>query len=109
MTPQTIIKEILARRGWTQQKIAERVGVGQSAISKIARGQRSDVLSGTWERLKALHTEVAALPLESAEAGQHDAGGGSSDPGTPQGPETAGAGGPPAARDPAIGPVTQAA
>jgi transcriptional regulator with XRE-family HTH domain len=56
----------LQARGWTQQKIAERVQVRQGAISKLALGQRRDMMHSNALRLLALHAEVCG-PLEPAE------------------------------------------
>jgi predicted transcriptional regulator len=43
--------------GLTQAQIAERTGIPQPTISKIARGEVEDVLSKTYRRLQTVHTE----------------------------------------------------
>lgn len=54
MEPKTLIADLIAI-GWTQSQIAEAVGVGQSQISKLVMGERKEMRSGSWERLKAIH------------------------------------------------------
>lgn len=46
--------------GMTQMQVAERTGITQSSISKIERGDVSDVRSKSYRALVALHTEVMA-------------------------------------------------
>jgi transcriptional regulator with XRE-family HTH domain len=46
--------------GLTQAQVAERTGITQSSISKIERGDVSDVRSKSYRALIALHAEVAA-------------------------------------------------
>lgn len=48
----------LADWGLTQMQIAERTGLAQSTISKVARGDVSDILSQSYLRLRALYEEV---------------------------------------------------
>jgi transcriptional regulator with XRE-family HTH domain len=52
--------EALIERGWTQQQIGVRIGMGQAAISKLVRGDVNDMLSRAYRRLEALHAEVIA-------------------------------------------------
>jgi len=44
--------------GLTQSQVAERTGIPQGTISKIERGQVSDVLSKTYLALQSLHDEL---------------------------------------------------
>lgn len=44
--------------GLTQVQIAERCGIPQPTISKVARGDVKDVLSVNYRRLQSLHAEV---------------------------------------------------
>lgn len=46
--------------GLTQDQIAERTGIPQPTISKIARGAVNDVLSRNWRSLQAVHCEERA-------------------------------------------------
>jgi transcriptional regulator with XRE-family HTH domain len=46
--------------GLTQAQVAERTGITQSSISKIERGDVSDVRSKSYRALIALHAEVTA-------------------------------------------------
>jgi transcriptional regulator with XRE-family HTH domain len=62
--PKKLIDDLIAS-GWTQERIAERVEVGQAAISKLQTEQRKEMRSSNWERLVALHNEVCG---ESAAA-----------------------------------------
>lgn len=43
--------------GMTQSQIAERIGVQQATISKIARGDVRDVMSRSYRKLADLHAE----------------------------------------------------
>lgn len=47
----------LVRCGLTQEQIAERTGIPQPTISKIARGAVNDVLSRNYRSLQAVHRE----------------------------------------------------
>jgi transcriptional regulator with XRE-family HTH domain len=60
----------LVERGLTQSQIAERTGIAQPTLSKVARGEVADVLSRNYRKLQALHDEVVrgAPPVESAAA-----------------------------------------
>lgn len=57
LSPLELVKA-LRKKGLTQQQIADRSGVPQSAISKIERGTVRDVLSARYFALQALHAEV---------------------------------------------------
>ena len=46
--------------GLTQAQVAERTGITQSSISKIERGDVSDVRSKSYRALVSLHAEVTA-------------------------------------------------
>jgi transcriptional regulator with XRE-family HTH domain len=59
MEAQDYVKELLAA-GLTQTVIAERSGIPQPTISKIARGDVADVMSRNYRRLQAVHAEVLA-------------------------------------------------
>lgn len=50
--------EALRDRNWTQVQITERTGIAQPTISKILRGDVSDVMSKSYRALLALHDEV---------------------------------------------------
>lgn len=54
----------LLEAGLTQQTIASRAEVHQTAVSKLARGDTADVMSRTYRALLDLHAEVClpALP-----------------------------------------------
>lgn len=54
-------KDIVAairRRGLTQEQIAVRTGIPQPTVSKIERGEVSDVMSKTYRALQTLHAEL---------------------------------------------------
>ena len=42
----------------TQSEIAERTGIPQPSISKVARGEVDDMLSRNYRKLQALYEEV---------------------------------------------------
>lgn len=50
--------DALTERGWTQKQIADRTGVKQPTISKIARAEVDDVMSKTYLALLALYHEA---------------------------------------------------
>lgn len=50
--------------GMTQVEIAERTGIPQPTISKVARGDVKDVLSQNYRKLQALHAE--RFPAQAA-------------------------------------------
>lgn len=50
----------LIELGLTQTVIAERTGIPQPTVSKVARGDVADVLSRNYRKLQALHEEVLA-------------------------------------------------
>lgn len=50
--------EALIARGWTQQRIGERIGLTQASVSKVARGDVDDVMSRSYRHLESLHAEV---------------------------------------------------
>jgi transcriptional regulator with XRE-family HTH domain len=60
MEAQDYVKQLLAA-GLTQTVIAERSGIPQPTISKIARGDVTDVMSRNYRKLQALHA-VACAP-----------------------------------------------
>ncbi len=51
----TAILEDLRARGWTQVKLAERIGCAQASISDLARGATTDPGYRFGEALLALH------------------------------------------------------
>lgn len=62
----------LTAAGLTQSDIAERTGIPQPTISKVARGEVADVLSRNYRKLQALHAEVIApSPAAAAQAIPH--------------------------------------
>lgn len=60
----------LTASGLTQSDIADRTGIPQPTISKVARGDVADVLSRNYRKLQALHAEVirGAPSVETAQA-----------------------------------------
>jgi transcriptional regulator with XRE-family HTH domain len=52
--------------GLTQAQIAERTGIPQPTISKIERGDVSDVMSRNYRALQALTAELAQPPANTA-------------------------------------------
>ena len=48
----------LTASGLTQSDIAERTGIPQPTISKVARGDVADVLSRNYRKLQVLHDEL---------------------------------------------------
>lgn len=55
--PAEIVCDLL-EFGFSQNTIAERSGVHQTTISKLARGDITDVMSQTYRTLLALHQEI---------------------------------------------------
>jgi transcriptional regulator with XRE-family HTH domain len=45
-------------RGLTQEQIAEKTGIPQPTVSKIERGEVSDVMSRTYRALQNLHAKL---------------------------------------------------
>lgn len=54
----------LRKAGLTQVQIAERTGITQPTISKVMRGDVSDVMSRNYRKLQALHDEVLGAPAD---------------------------------------------
>lgn len=52
--------EAIREHGYTQAQIAERTGIPQPTISKIERGEVSDVMSRNYRALQALHVQLLA-------------------------------------------------
>ena len=57
MEAKDFISELVAI-GLTQQAIADRTGIAQPTLSKVLRGEVSDVLSKKYRKLQALHAAV---------------------------------------------------
>jgi transcriptional regulator with XRE-family HTH domain len=55
------IRELRQARGWSQQNLAERVGVVQSAISQIERGTAGPTLGTLFDIARVLGVMPAAL------------------------------------------------
>jgi transcriptional regulator with XRE-family HTH domain len=78
MEAKDFVDQLIAS-GMTQSQIAERTGIPQPSISKVARGDVSDVMSKNYRKLQELHAEVCGaqpppFPIvakaSAAEAGQ---------------------------------------
>lgn len=54
----------LLEAGLTQQTIAERTGMHQTTVSKLARGEINDVLSRNYRSLLSLHAEVCVPAVQ---------------------------------------------
>lgn len=63
MEPRELVQAIKAK-GLTQKQIEERTGIPQPTVSKIERGDVSDVMSRSYRALLALHDELC-VPAES--------------------------------------------
>jgi len=55
----------LTGAGMTQVQIAEKTGIPQPTISKVARGEVSDVLSRNYRKLAALYESVLGQSIGS--------------------------------------------
>lgn len=66
MEPRDLIQQLLSA-GFTQQRISVEVGVAQSTISKLLRGDVSDMLSRSYRRLVAFHAENMAKPAAAGD------------------------------------------
>lgn len=60
--------------GLTQAQITERTGIPQPTISKIVRGEVSDVMSKNYRALQSLHTELTQSPAPAPAATEAIAG-----------------------------------
>ncbi|MEL4181213.1 transcriptional regulator [Roseateles sp. PN1] len=58
----------ILQSGLTQCEISERTGIPQPTISKVVRGDVSDVLSRNYRKLQALHKKVCRRSKAKAEA-----------------------------------------
>jgi transcriptional regulator with XRE-family HTH domain len=56
----------LLNSGMTQVQIADRTGIPQPTISKVARGEVKDVMSQSYRKLQSLHDEVFSAPSAGA-------------------------------------------
>lgn len=52
---------VIRAKGMTQAQVSEKTGIPQPTISKIERGDVSDVMSKTYLALQALYREVTAV------------------------------------------------
>lgn len=68
----TLISELLAV-GWTQPRLAQECGVGQSTISLLATGATKDPRYSTGQKLRELHQAIAASGEGAAAAPIGDA------------------------------------
>lgn len=71
MEAKDYVDAILAR-GLTQEQVFEKTGIPQPTISKIKRGEVTDVMSRNYRALQTLHTQLeeAAAKKAAAEAPQ---------------------------------------
>ncbi len=53
--------DAIRKLGLTQAQIAEKTGILQSTISKIERGDVSDVMSRNYRALQSLHGELSTV------------------------------------------------
>ena len=67
MEPRELVLAIKAL-GLTQKQIEERTGIPQPTVSKIERGDVSDVMSRSYRALVALHSELLKPPRRVAKA-----------------------------------------
>jgi transcriptional regulator with XRE-family HTH domain len=67
LEPKALISDLVGK-GWTQQRIGERIGIEQATVSKVLRGDTKDVMSATYRKLLALHAEV----MRPGDAGKPD-------------------------------------
>lgn len=60
--------QAIRARGLTQAQVAEKTGIPQPTISKIERGDVTDVMSKSYRALQALHAslEAPAAPEKQA-------------------------------------------
>jgi transcriptional regulator with XRE-family HTH domain len=58
------LKEARTRKGFTQVKLAERTGLGQSHISALERGRRQEPERGTMRKLSAALQMEALLTTD---------------------------------------------
>jgi transcriptional regulator with XRE-family HTH domain len=68
MEPRELVLALKAL-GLTQKQIEERTGIPQPTVSKIERGDVSDVMSRSYRALLALHTELKQADNHTAKAG----------------------------------------
>lgn len=58
--------ETLRKRGWTQALLSERLGIAQSAVSDLRRGETADPKHSTGEAIRKLH-ESGECPVSGDE------------------------------------------
>jgi transcriptional regulator with XRE-family HTH domain len=62
MEAKDYLQIIRTKHKLTQEQVSERTGIPQPTVSKIERGDVSDVMSKTYRALQALHDELEANP-----------------------------------------------
>lgn len=62
MEAKDYLQTIRVKHKLTQAQVSERTGIPQPTVSKIERGDVSDVMSKTYLALRALHDELEAQP-----------------------------------------------
>lgn len=65
MEAKDYVDAILAR-GLTQEQIFEKTGIPQPTISKIKRGDVTDVMSRNYRALQSLHTQLEEAAAQKA-------------------------------------------
>lgn len=56
--------DAIRKLGLTQAQIAEKTGIPQPTISKIERGDVSDVMSRNYRALQSLHGELSTVSAQ---------------------------------------------
>lgn len=62
MEAKDYLQTIRTKHKLTQEQVSERTGIPQPTVSKIERGDVSDVMSKTYRALQTLHDELEASP-----------------------------------------------
>lgn len=58
------MKEALKGRGWTQQQLADELGVSKSAVAQLLSGAYGKIPSSLVEALNVLDLEIRVLPKQ---------------------------------------------
>lgn len=61
----------IRKHGLTQAQIAAETGIPQPTVSKIERGDVSDVMSRNYRALQTLHERLETAPAATAEQASH--------------------------------------